>query len=125
MEFDRHNVKFVRTAFGDSEPFSSERGTCPHGGDDSPYTFMGVQGGGVKTQLTNQLTHIPYKYTTDIPNPTASTDARGPSDKIICLYKTMYADDNSAYNQQWGEDGTQSDVNAAMFFLGSRVWNSM
>jgi hypothetical protein len=79
LEFDRHNVKVVRTAFGDSEPFSSERGTCPLGGDDSPYAFLSVQG--VKTQLTNKLTHNPYQYTTGIPNPTTSTDERGPSEE--------------------------------------------
>jgi hypothetical protein len=116
LEFDRHNVKVVRTAFGNSEPFSSERGTCPQGGDDSPYTFLGVQD--VKNQLTNKLTHNPHQYTTGIPNPTTSIDLSGPNDKNICLFKTMYADDNSAYNQKWGVDGMQSYVNAAMLFFG-------
>jgi hypothetical protein len=49
---------------------------------------MGVQGGGVKTQLTNQLTHIPYKYTTDIPNPTASTEMHAaPATKLYAYIK--------------------------------------
>jgi hypothetical protein len=30
-------------------------------GDDSPYTFLGVQD--VKNELTNKLTHSPYQNT--------------------------------------------------------------
>jgi hypothetical protein len=64
------------------------------------------------------MTHSPYQYTTGITNVATPTDANGASNKNISPFKTMYADDNSAYNKTWGSDGMQTYVNAAMLFFG-------
>ena len=42
LEFDRRNEQVVRTAYGDSTPFTSERATVPQGGVESCLVFVSV-----------------------------------------------------------------------------------
>jgi hypothetical protein len=103
LEFDRHNVKVVRTAYGDSDGFSVERGCCPQGGDAAAFLFLACQD--VKNELTNCAAKHPYQYTSW-------------GGESVDIHKTMYADDNSAYQSKWDGEGMQSYVNAAMLFFG-------
>jgi hypothetical protein len=60
LEFDRNNVKVVRTIFGDSKEFSVERGCCPQGGDFSAYLYICCQD--IKDEITNKFAMQPYLY---------------------------------------------------------------
>ena len=101
LEFDRRNVQRVRTAYGDSDPFSCERGTCPQGGIESCFVFIAVMDWFLAT----------IKAASD--SPVQYPDGSGGH---VSIDATIYADDASVY--QASVRSLQKVVDAAMLFCG-------